>query len=82
MGSSQSGVSLRLMLIRLDDESFTTDLCMHFHRSGFTAQRVGGSMIEVYRSDAPSPDQERREIELHLSVWRATNPDVQAEPVG
>jgi hypothetical protein len=38
-------------------------------------------MIEVYRPDAPSADQERRETELHLRVWRATNPTVRAEIV-
>jgi hypothetical protein len=74
--------SPRLMLIRLSDDSFVEDLCLHFHRSGFTAQRAGGSMVEVSRSDAPSPEQARREIELHLTVWRATNPGVGAELVG
>jgi hypothetical protein len=75
-------IHLRLMLIRLTDDSFVDDLCLHFRRSGFTAQRAGGSMIEVSRSDAPSPEQARREIELHLTVWRATNPGVGAELVG
>jgi hypothetical protein len=51
------------------------DLCLHFHRSGFTVQRAGGSMVEVSRSKA-------RDIELHLAVWRATNPGVGAELVG
>jgi hypothetical protein len=36
-------------------------------------------MIEVSRSDAPSVDQERRELELHLRVWKATHPEVAAE---
>lgn len=70
------------MLIRVSDDSLVDDLCLHFHRSGFTAQRAGGSMAEVYRSDAPSPEQERREVELHLAVWRATNPGLLAELVG
>jgi len=70
---------LRPMLIRLDDEAFVDDLCVHFRRSDFVAERAGGSMIEVYRPDAPSA--ERREIELHLRVWRATNPTVRAEIV-
>ena len=73
---------LRPVLIRLTDDSFVDDLCLHFHRSGFTAQRAGGSMVEVSRPDAPSSEQARREIELHLAVWRATNPDVGAEPIG
>ena len=67
------------MLIRLDDPSLTDDLCAHFRRSGFTAESVGGSMVGVRRPDAPSVEQERREVELHLRVWRATNPAARAE---
>ena len=40
-------------------------------------------MVEVSRSDAPSSEQARREIEpLLRPVWRATNPDAGAELVG
>lgn len=63
------------------EQAFVDDLCVYFRRSDFVAERAGGSMIEVYRPDAPSADQERREIELHLRVWRATNPTVRAEIV-
>jgi phage replication-related protein YjqB (UPF0714/DUF867 family) len=62
------------LLIRLDDPSLAEDLCAHFRRSGFTAELAGGSIVEILRGDAPSAAQERREIELHLRVWRATNP--------
>lgn len=67
------------MLIRLDDPLLADDLCAHFRRSGFTAEAVGGSIVEVHRPDAPSPEQERREVELHLRVWRATNPGAVVE---
>jgi hypothetical protein len=67
------------MLIRLDDEAFVDDLCTHFIRSGFTAERAGGSMVLVHRLDAPSLDQGRREVEFHLRVWWATNPEAGAE---
>jgi len=70
------------MLIRLDDETFLDDLCAHFRRATFTAERAGGSMVEIHRPDAPSPDQEQREIELHLHVYRATNPGLGIEIVG
>ena len=63
---------LRPMLIRVNDESFVEDLCAHFTRSGFTVESAGGSMIQVYRRDTLSTDQERREIELHLRVWQAS----------
>ncbi len=68
------------MLIRLTDDSFVDDLCLHFHRSGFTAQRAGGSMVEVSRTDGLPEG--RRDIELHLDVWRAINPGIGAELVG
>jgi hypothetical protein len=62
------------LLIRLGDPSFADDLCAHFRRSGFTAEPAGRGMVEVRREDAPSVEQERREVELHLRVWKATNP--------
>jgi hypothetical protein len=67
---------LRPMLIRLSDPSFADDLCAHFRGSGFTAKRRGSRTVEVDRTDAPSPEQEAREVELHLRVWRAANPGV------
>jgi hypothetical protein len=70
------------MLIRLDDESFADDFCAHFWRASFTVERAGGSVVEIRRFDAPSPDQERRELDLHLRVWRATNPGFGAEIIG
>jgi hypothetical protein len=68
--------ALRPVLIRLSNPSFADDLCAHFQRSGFTAKRRGTRTIEVGRADAPNPEQEAREIEVHLRVWRATNPGV------
>jgi hypothetical protein len=64
------------MLIRLSSPSYTDDLCAHFRGSGFTAKRRGTRTIEVERPDAPSPEQEVREVELHLGLWRATNPGI------
>jgi hypothetical protein len=69
------------MLIRLNDVSLADDLCAHFRRSGFTAEAESGTMIEIRRPDAPSPEQERREVELHLRVWQATNPAVEIDVV-
>jgi hypothetical protein len=68
--------ALRPVLIRLSNPSFAADLCAHFRNSGFTAKRRGSRTIEVGRADAPTPEQEEREINLHLRVWRATNPSV------
>jgi hypothetical protein len=69
------------MLIRLSNESLVDEFCGHFRRSGFACDPAGGSMVEVGRPDAPTPEQERREIDLHLRVWRATNPEAGAEVV-
>jgi hypothetical protein len=67
------------VLIRVSDPSFVDDLCAHFTRSGFACDPAGGSMIDVSRTDAPSLEQERREVAVHLRVWNATHPEVSAE---
>jgi hypothetical protein len=67
------------MLIRLSDSSLVDDLCAHFRRSGFGCDPAGGSMADVGRPDAPNVEQERREVALHLRVWKATHPEVIAE---
>ena len=67
------------MLIRTDDHTLVDDLCAHYRRSGFHAESVGGGMIDVARADAPDPDQERREVLMHLRVWKVTNPDADVD---
>jgi hypothetical protein len=67
------------MLIRLSDASLADDLCAHFRRSGFECDPAGASMVDVSRPDAPSVEQERRELALHLRVWQAIHPEVSAE---
>jgi len=67
------------MLIRLDDNTLVDDLSAHYRRSGFEVEHMGGGMIEVKRDDAPSPEQERREVLMHLRVWEAVNPGAHAE---
>jgi hypothetical protein len=68
------------MRIRLDDPTLVDDLCAHYRRSGFSAERSGASMVEVRRPDAPDPQQERREILMHLQVWRVINPGAMVDP--
>jgi hypothetical protein len=67
------------MLIRVNDNALVDDLCAHYRRSGFHAEPVDGDMIEVHRQDAPTRDQERREVLMHLRVWEAVNPDGRGE---
>ena len=67
------------MLIRLDDNSLVDDLCAHYRRSGFRVEHMGGGMVDVARENAPTPEQERYEVLLHLRVWEAVNPDTRGE---
>ena len=67
------------MLIRLEDNTLVDDLCAHYRRSGFDVESVGGGMIEVARADAPTSEQERHEVLIHLRVWEAVNPDARGE---
>jgi hypothetical protein len=69
------------MLIRIDDTELVDDLCVHFRRSGFEIEHVGGGMVEVRRGDAPSREQERHEVLLHLRVWQVINPAANGELV-
>jgi hypothetical protein len=69
------------MQLRSSDPAYVPDLRQHFERSGFPANRVSEDTIEVWRPDAPSPDQERREIELHLAVWHAMHPEAGISPI-
>jgi hypothetical protein len=69
------------MLIRLSEPHLVEDLCATFRRAGFVADSAGGSMAEVRRPDAPALDQEMREVEIHLRVWRATHPEAVTEIV-
>ena len=73
--------SAAAMLIRLDDPSLCEDLCAHFERSGFVAEIAGKTTVHVSRFGALDPDREREEIELHLRVWRAADPERGAEVV-
>jgi hypothetical protein len=63
------------MLIELEDSALVADLCDHYTRSGFTAEPVGGRMVEVGRPDAADPDRERHEVLMHLRVWALIHPD-------
>jgi hypothetical protein len=68
-----------LMLIRLDDNTLVDDLCAHYRRSGFRVEPMGGGMVDVARENAPTPEQERHEVLLHLRVWEAVNPEARGE---
>jgi hypothetical protein len=66
------------MRIRIADPSLREGLVFHLERSGFAVE-WHGDLMEVRRPDAPSSAERRREIELHLAVWLAMNPDASVE---
>jgi hypothetical protein len=70
------------MKIRLDDPSSLEDLRDFLRRAGCAADPIGPDTLEVTVARAPSPEQERRELEIYLAVWRARFPDAGAEFVG
>ncbi len=67
------------MRLRTGDPTLLDDLRAHFERSGFAVERTGDADLDVRRPDAPSPEQERREVELHLKVWRVMHPGTRVE---
>jgi hypothetical protein len=68
------------MQLRLSDNpALIPELRQHFERSGFVTNRVSEDTIEAWRPDAPSAEQERREIGLHLAVWRAMHAGIATE---
>jgi hypothetical protein len=67
------------MQLQLSDPALIPELRQHFERSGFVTNRVSEDKIEAWRPDAPSAEQERREIELHLAVWRAMHAGIATE---
>ena len=56
------------MRLRTGDPTLLDDLRAHFERSGFAVESTGDADLDVRRPDAPSPEQEALEIELHLKV--------------
>ncbi len=58
------------MRLRTGDPTLLDDLRAHFERSGFAVESMGDADLDVRRPDAPSAEQERREVELHLKIWR------------
>ena len=67
------------MRLRTGDPTILDALRAHFERSGFAVEKTGDADLDVRRPDAPNPEQEALEIEMHLKVWRVMRPDVRVE---
>jgi hypothetical protein len=61
-----------LQVVSPDNENRLSDLEMHFLRSGFSVECVGGSMIEVRRA---GDGNDVSAIAFHLRAWEAVNPE-------
>ena len=66
------------MKIQLDQAASLEDLCDVLRRAGCVAEPVGPDTLEVTVPRAPSREQERRELEIYLAVWRARFPEARA----
>ena len=66
------------MVIRIDDHALVDDLCVHFRRSAFEVEDVGGGMIEVRQPSARSDLHERGAIRNHLALWSVLHPGSEA----
>jgi hypothetical protein len=69
------------MRLRTGDLTLLDDLRAHFECSGFVVESTGDGDLAVRRPDAPSPEQQAREIELHLQVRRVMHPSIRVELV-
>ena len=69
------------MLIRLDNAALIDDLCAHFARSGYTAEAVGGGMVDVGWPSTLDERDLREQIALHLRIWQIGNSSAGAELV-
>ena len=67
------------MRLRTGDLTLLGALRAHFERSGFAVETTDDNDLDVRRPDAPSPEQEAREIELHVMMWRIMRPGSQVE---
>jgi hypothetical protein len=83
MASSLEGVAQAARLVALDANRqppiFRAQLLPGFGDPGRDEERVDEGTVEVAREDAPTPEQERYEVLLHLRVWEAVNPDTPGE---
>jgi len=67
------------MILRFEYQILTDDLCAHYRRSGFYADRVGVGLVRVGRPDLDDPDQETREVESQLRAWAELHPEAPAQ---
>jgi len=65
------------VLVRLRDPTLRTDLRDYFHLWGCVTYLIEDEVIEVLVPDASGEHQERRELDLYITTWRAHHPQVE-----
>lgn len=54
------------------------DLCAFLERADCVVQRCHAHDVEVHLPRAYSESQARRELDIYLATWQATNPGIEA----
>jgi hypothetical protein len=62
----------------ISNPRFLRNLQDSLRRAGCVAEQRRSHELEVYLPEAPSPEQARRELNLYLAAWQATNPGIDA----
>lgn len=69
------------MLLRFEYHVLVDELCAHYRRSGFYAQRIGTGLVEVGRPGVDDPREESRDVVSQLRAWEKLHPEAPAEVV-
>jgi hypothetical protein len=67
------------VILRFEYHILADDLCDHYRRSGFYADRVAAGLVQVGRTDLADPVEESREAELLLREWGELHPETPAQ---
>ncbi|MGH2935673.1 MAG: hypothetical protein ACRDL2_14340 [Gaiellaceae bacterium] len=67
------------MILRFEYHILCDDLCAHYRRCGFIADRVGHGLVRIVRPGLENPGEEAREVESQLQVWEALHPEAPVE---
>ena len=67
------------MILRFEFHVLVDELCAHYRRSGFFADRVGAGLVEVGRPGLEDPLEESRAVVSHLRAWEELHPEAHAD---
>jgi hypothetical protein len=62
----------------ISNPQLLSDLQLSLRRAGCVAEQRRSHELEVYLPEASSPELARRELNIYLATWQATNPGVEA----